>query len=410
MSFENSILPSVEEKDLIDKYINEDVRKLALKLKNDRNVRIQYVLQQIAGYQIIKKKIPFFSDIKDLIYPVHLSLEQCSSATTAKYKSDLLSKLIETFDLFIDLTGGFGVDFSYIASVFSKSVYVEQNEELCRIVEHNLPLLGLDNFRIICGDGINVLNQNDLLYNLIYLDPARRDKNGGKTVHISDCTPNLVEYEDLLVSKAEYVVVKLSPMLDISEAIAVLKYVHEIHIVSVDNECKELLLVLKKNYSEDKRIFTCNINNSGLQLFDFIRLEEENCELLIASEIKKYIYEPNASIMKAGAFKSISNKYGVRKLNVNSHLYTSDVLITEFPGRVFEVLSIGSLGKNTLPVTLNGIKKANVAVRNYPLKPDDIKSKIKIKDGGSDYIFATTAHDGKRIVIHCIIPSSLARS
>ncbi|MCQ2203858.1 MAG: SAM-dependent methyltransferase [Bacteroidales bacterium] len=394
-----------DEKIFIAENIDSDVNRLALKIKKSNNIRPQYVLQQIAGRQMIKHKVPQWATVSNLLYPIHLSIEQCSSETTAEYKARIICDRCEHYGVarnrFIDLTGGFGVDFYFIGKNFDEKTYVERNSELVSIVRHNLSCLGMDKVNVIngeCEDYIRNVNEN---YSVLFIDPARRDKNGSKTVSIEDCTPNILGISDILLDRAEIVIVKLSPMLDITEAIQKLKSIVEVHVVATDNECKELLLVLRKDGCSDPRIYTYNQSSKCSYRFDFSIEEERNCQLNIASSIGKYLYEPNAAIMKSGAYKSVASRFGLKKLHVNSHLYTSDERIAGFAGRSFEILSMGALGKNNVPATLSGIDKSNITVRNFPQKVDDIRKKLKMKDGGCDYIFATTALGERKILIHC---------
>lgn len=393
------ILPTNQERQIIEQNAEADVRQLALSLKAGDGVRVQYVLQQVAGRQAMSRKVPSWNCYDGLVYPVHLSVEQCSSEMTASYKAGLAKRLIgsRVDTRLVDLTGGLGVDFSFMARCFDRCTYIERNEELASIVVHNMPIIGLGRAECLCDDGVSYIQSSDEHFTCIFLDPARRDEHGGKTVHLADCTPNLVELEDTLLAKADFVVAKLSPMLDISEALSQLRHVSEVHVVSVDNECKELLLVMCKEAEEEPVVYT---ENNG-QAFSFIRSEERSANCSWASSVGRFLYEPNASIMKTGAFKLVACRYGLSKLHVSSHLYTGDTFVGDFPGRSFEVLSEGSLGKNTLPATLVGLSKANITVRNYPQKVDDIRKKLKLRDGGDDYVFATTITPDRKIIVHC---------
>ena len=392
-----NLLPTEAETGLIENNINSDVRQLALRLKPTEYIRPQYVLQQIAGRQMMRKKVPSWTNLK-IIYPIHLSVEQCSSEATAKYKVQVVKRLLQQYKAtsFVDVTGGLGVDFSFLSPLFQRSTYIEQNEELSHIALHNFDILGLNDYKVICDDGIEFLTTTEAV-NCIYIDPARRSASGAKTIRIADCTPDLTQIEQMLVDKADFVVVKLSPMHDISMALSELKYVLEVHIVSVANECKELLLVLDKNVASEPKIYATNDND----VFVFLRSEEPKAECQIAQSVGRYLYEPNASLLKAGVFKLVAAKYGLQKLHLSSHLYTNNNLCKLFAGRVFEVLSVGTLGSKSLPPTLNGVKNINITTRNYPLKPEEIRKKLKLADGGNDYLFATTMSDRQKILIHC---------
>lgn len=387
---------SKETIDFIEEHINDDVRKLALKSIKSNNVDVNAAIVQIAARRIARVKIPKWFNTKGLLYPVHLSMEQCSSQRTAQYKSSFLKG-----NSFTDLTGGLGIDFSFIAANFKVANYVERNRDLCEIAENNFPLLGLTNFFIHNGDGVEYLESMDSV-DLIFIDPARRDGNGGKIVAISDCEPDVAQLEELLVSKAKRVVVKLSPMLDMSMAIKEMKYIFEIHIISVDNECKELLLLLdKQNYSKNPVTYCVNITSDREEIYRFLPEDEKKKEVEYAINIGSYLYEPNSSIMKAGAYKSIASSFNIKKLNVNSHLYTSEELNSDFPGRVFRVNSYSGFSKKELKEFLKNMDKANITVRNFPASVEELRKRTKLKDGGDNYIFATTLADEKKVLICC---------
>lgn len=390
------ILATDDERELIERYAESDVRDIALKLRRTETVRPDYVARQIEGKQTMMQKMPLMGRTEGIVYPQHISLEQCSSEQTARYKSELIEG-----DSLADLTGGLGVDFCIMARRFRSATYVERNEELAAIVEHNLPLLGLGEAKVVCGDGTEYLYNIGKKTSCIYLDPARRDQYGGKTVRLSDCTPDLAAIQDQLKEKAETVMAKLSPMLDIKDALGELREVREMHIVSVDNECKEMLVVMQKGYAEEPEITAVNIGKNGQQRFTFKMSEEQNAECAIAEEIGKYIYEPNTALMKAGAYRLLTERYGVKKLHPNTHVYTSDEMVEDFPGRRFQVMSTGSLTKGNRPETLKDVKKGNISARNFPMKPEEIKRQLKMSDGGENYIFAVTARGDKKIIIDC---------
>ncbi len=392
------ILPTSAEKKLILQYANADVKKLALKLHHTDDVRPQYVLQQIAGKQILQKKVPSWSN-SDILYPIHLSVEQCSSEITAKYKAKVAQRLSEQYNStsLVDLTGGFGVDFYFMSELFQTATYIEQNQELANIVAHNFVSLHRQNCIIHCSDGVHYLNNMSNNVGCIYIDPARRNESGGKTVRLPDCTPDLTLLEKQLVEKADFVIAKLSPMLDISAALDSLQHVTEVHIVSVNNECKELLLVMQRKMNAQPMLYA--VTNE--QILHFTLADEQNAQCTIATEIGQYLYEPSSSLLKAGAFKITAQHYDIEKLHPSSHLYTSNKLVKDFMGRTFRVLSVGALNRNALPITLSQVRKANIATRNFPLRPDEIRKKLKITDGGDDFIFGTTTFNGQKIIIHC---------
>ena len=323
-------------------------------------------------------------------------MEQCSSEATAIYKAGLVEG-----DTFADLTGGFGIDCSFLSRKFKQADYVERQSELCELAMHNFPLLGL-NIGVHNEDGVEYLKQMHPV-DVLFLDPARRDGHGGKTVAISDCEPDVSALEDLLVEKAKKVMVKLSPMLDLSLALKALKYVREVHIVSVNNECKELLLILEKSKESSDIVIHCEqIANTGEhQHYAFTQEQERTSDCPLATEVGTYLYEPNASILKAGAYRSLTQTYGVKKLHASSHLYTSPYYIEDFPGRRFQVEAVSGFGKKELKTLLQGLEKANLTIRNFPSSVADLRKRLKLKEGGEDYIFATTLADESKVLIKC---------
>ena len=386
----------------IEQNSRADVRTLALQAKKYPQVDMAMAVVQIAGRQIAKVKLPSWHRTEGLLYPKHLSMEQCSSEVTALYKASLVEG-----DSFADLTGGFGIDCSFLSQKFKKADYVERQAELCELASHNFPLLGLD-IDVHHADGVEYLKRMDPV-DCLFLDPARRDGHGGKTVAISDCEPDVSALEDLLVEKAKTVMVKLSPMLDLSLALKTLKYVREVHIVSVNNECKELLLILQKqSISPDISIHCEHIVNALHQHFVFTQEQERTSDCPLASAVEAYLYEPNASILKAGAYRSLTQAYPCCKLHVSSHLYTSSNYIEDFPGRSFKVEAISGFGKKDLKTFLQGMEKANLTIRNFPSSVAELRKRLKLKEGGEDYLFATTLADESKVLIRCKkVPSVL---
>lgn len=377
-------------KDFILQHRNDDPRDLALRQSRYPDIDIPYAVQQIAAWQMARKKLPLWAETEGIEYPVHLSMEQCSSQLTAEYKASI----IQHGESMTDLTAGFGVDATMLGKMHDHLTYVERNEELCRIADNNLPLLGVKNYDIINGNAEEVLT-NLSHQSLIFLDPARRDEHGGKTVQISDCTPDVSQLQDMLLEKADLVMIKLSPMLDIANIIKELKGVSEIHVVSVDNECKELLVILSKDASSHS-VHCVNITKNGCQKFS-TSTEDRESECHYSEKAKSYLYEPNVSIMKAGCFRSLAQSYRLAKLHPSSHLYTSDELISDFPGRIFKIDAVHSLKDKAL----KQIKKANLTVRNFPSSVADLRKRLKINEGGSDYLFATTLADESKVIIRC---------
>ena len=511
--------------DFIRQHQDEDVRQLAFLGSKYPEVNMPFALDQIRGRKMAHVKLPRWASIEGIIYPPHISMEQCSSEQTALYKAELaarllglspsssetgqekekesenvsnlhLSKICEFADEravdsefaknedtckkqqiltecdkyvnksegepneedfseeieFVDLTGGFGVDFSYIASRLGvKSVYVERQAHLCEAAKENFERLGLKNVSVKNGDGIEVLHsfhskknaasdslgiteeqsqsllKTNLGLKLIFIDPARRDDAGNKVVSLKDCTPDVTVLQEEMLSKADYIIIKLSPMLDWHRAVSELSHVREVHIVSVNNECKELLLVLSARnmdmnmvsgtdlgakYDENLRIFCINDSQS----FVCDETEMASSAVKIASSDKivssdritspaldemPYLYEPNASLMKAGCFGVLSERYDAKMLSKNSHLFVSEDPVEAFPGRAFRIVAVSSFNKKELKRQLSGITKANIATRNFPLSVAELRKRLKLKDGGETYIFATTLSDESHVLVIC---------
>ena len=389
----------------VSEFINlhkfEAVRQLAFLAAKFPDIDMPWALDQIRGWQIARSKLPSWAEIEGMVYPPHISMEQCSSEFTAMYKASVCERLQngsgDKMPLLIDLTGGFGVDFSFMCRNFEKAVYVERQQHLCDIAKHNLDLLGMHHADVKCGDGVDYLHSMKAENAVIYVDPARRDVNGAKTYAIEDCTPDVVELCDELVEKASVVTIKLSPMLDWHAAVEKLKYVTEVHVVSVDNECKELLLIMRKDIEHPVKLFC--VNNEDV----FITTQEQSnvAVLPIPIDEAKCLYEPNASIMKTGCFDQMVSRYNVSSIGKNSHLFISNDEIDDFPGRRFHIISISSFNKKELKQKLEGVKQANITVRNFPLSTDQLRKRLKIKDGGDLYIFATTVRNDQHALIIC---------
>ena len=483
--------------DFIRQHQDDDVRQLAFLGSKYPEVDMPFALDQIRGRKMARVKLPRWASIDGIIYPPHISMEQCSLEQTALYKAELAARLLglspsssengeekekesenasnlhlsEICEFagkgavdsefakneatckmqqilteseenvneikgephggdfseeigFVDLTGGFGVDFSYIASRLGvKSMYVERQTHLCEAAKENFGRLGLKNAIVKNGDGIEVLHsfaskkeaaasdslgitedqsqsllKTNLGLKLIFIDPARRDDAGNKVVSLKDCTPDVTLLQEEMLSKADYVIIKLSPMLDWHRAVSELNCVQEVHIISVNNECKELLLVLSARNMGNLRIYCVN----DAQSFVCDELDMESSSVKIAPftlEEMQYLYEPNASLMKAGCFSVLSERYGARMLSKNSHLFVSRDPIAVFPGRSFRIIAVSSFNKKELKRHLSGITKANIAIRNFPLSVAELRKRLKLKDGGETYIFATTLSDESHVLV-----------
>ena len=500
--------------DFIRQHQDDDVRQLAFLGSKYPEVDMPFALDQIRGRKMARVKLPLWASIDGIIYPPHISMEQCSSEQTALYKAELAARLLglslsssengeekekesenasnlhlseicefagkgavdsefakneatckkqqiltESKEIvneikegpregdfseeigFVDLTGGFGVDFSYIASRLGvKSMYVERQAHLCEAAKENFGRLGLKNAIVKNGDGIEVLHsflpkkkdaasaddslgiiydqplslpKTNLGLKLIFIDPARRDDAGNKVISLKDCTPDVTVLQEEMLSKAYYVIIKLSPMLDWHRAVSELNCVKEVHIISVNNECKELLLVLSARnmggmeassadrevkHAGSLRIYCVN----DAQSFVCDELDMESSSVRIAPPVleeMQYLYEPNASLMKAGCFGVLSGRYDARMLSKNSHLFVSREPIAAFPGRSFRIIAISSFNKKELKRYLSGIAKANIATRNFPLSVAELRKRLKLKDGGETYIFATTLSDESHVLM-----------
>lgn len=510
--------------DFIRQHQDDDVRQLAFLGSKYPEVDMPFALDQIRGRKMARVKLPRWASIDGIIYPPHISMEQCSSEQTALYKAELAARLLglspssseneeekdkesenasnlhlsENCEFagkgavdsefakneatckkqqilteseenvneikeephegdfseetgFVDLTGGLGVDFSYIASRLGvKSMYVERQAHLCEAAKENFGRLGLKNAIVKNGDGIEVLHsfaskkeaaaseslgiiedqsrsllKTNLGLKLIFIDPARRDDAGNKVISLKDCTPDVTLLQEEMLSKADYVIIKLSPMLDWHRAVSELNCVKEVHIISVNNECKELLLVLSarnkggnvgsnsfpvqdngsvllsvEDFGHPGNLRIYSINDSQSFVCDEMEMEESSVKIAPSTfEEMQYLYEPNASLMKAGCFGVLSERYDARMLSKNSHLFVSRDLIAAFPGRSFRIIAISSFNKKELKRHLSGITKANIATRNFPLPVAELRKRLKLKDGGETYIFATTLSDESHVLV-----------
>ena len=502
--------------EFIQEYREKDTRQLALRSARFPDVDMPYALDQIKGWQTARRKLPTWAACDGIVYPPHLSMEQCSSEPTAQYKLNLAmewscriessefrvesseegvesSELrvesseegVESSELRVensegevnnfssgqpatlnsqlstlnpqpatlnsqlstlnchassmtDLTGGFGVDFSFTSCAFASATYVERNAQLCHMVEHNLPLLGIDNAKVVCADAVDYLSTLDM-QTMIFLDPARRDQHGAKTVMLADCTPDVVQLLPQLLKKSRFTMLKLSPMLDWHKAVEDLQgTVREVHIVSVGGECKELLLVLSEEIESELKVFCADLEAGGgsgeaglsggsssssssscssfssepsspihpstpsLSAFLFVYAPGSSCPApnsKLKTQNSKFLHEPNASIMKAGCFDELAAAYGVSPVSRNSHLFLSAEPVDGFPGRSFSIERVTTLNKRELRQALAGIEKANIATRNFPLSVAELRKRLKLKDGGDVYIFATTTAEDEHLLL-----------
>lgn len=384
-------LLSIEIQEFITSNLNADVAKIALQKNKFSNTDWTAILNQIAAKQKAKTKLPTWFNTPNIYYPSKISVEQTSSEKTAHYKSDLVSGAS-----LIDLTGGFGVDDYYFAQKVNRVIHCEINEDLSEIVAHNLQQFNVDNVTCIAADSTETLKNLTQKFDWIYIDPSRRNESKGKVFMLKDCLPNVPEFLDFYFEYAPNIMIKTAPILDISAGLSELKNVKAIHIVALDNEVKELLWVLEKNYTQSIEISTINLAKEKTEEF---RFELGNDAGSNYSLPKKYLYEPNASIMKSGGFNEITGPFHIEKLHQHSHLYTSDTIIN-FPGRIFEIENGFEYTKQNMKSFLEH-KKANITIRNFPDTVENIRKKWKIHDGGTSYCFFTTDLNNNKIVLLC---------
>ena len=372
---------------------NEDVRDLALKTKRTADLDLPAALDQIAGWQIARNKLPQWAACADIVYPAHISMEQCSSQFTAQYKAEIARRLLRSLPqsagqtandaTMTDLTGGFGVDFSYLARGFGHATYVERQSHLCELAAHNMAALGLTQAQVVCGDGVEYLRAMEPAQ-LIYIDPARRDEHGARTYAIEDCTPDALALRDLLLAKARYVMIKLSPMLDWRKAVDGKAAGITSDAAAADTRAPHVYCV-----NDDQRLdYDAAAYTRGLRIGDAPLPHE-----------LRYLYEPNASIMKAGCFDVVEARFGAVQIGPSSHLFVSDEPVDGFPGRGFAIETIGGMGKKELKRLLSGLDRANIAVRNFPLTAPQLRKKLKLADGGDAYLFGTTMQGGDHVLI-----------
>ena len=392
--------------EFIKQHRNENPLSLALK-KAPEGIDLQWCLRQIEGYGIAKKKLPEWTKTDNIWFPPRLSMEQCSSETTARYKQAIAERL--GCKVLIDLTGGFGIDFSYMARNMENAFYIEQQEVLCNIASHNFPLMGLQNIKIYntaceefwnqyVSDSTTAEKQREKI--LIYLDPARRNNKGEKVFSINDCTPDVTLLQDSLLENSAYIMLKLSPMLDIAQARRQLKDISEIHIVSVKGECKELIFVMSKD-SDRQHYYCVNLETDEAPFTSDTSATTEQAEIAIPSEITEgaFLFEPNASIMKAGVQNAFARRYNLKKLHPMSNLFLGKEPIQNIPARQFIIERMSDFQKGNLKSFMQDIRQANLTIRNFPSTVEDLKKRLKIKDGGNIYLFATTLSDDTHVLI-----------
>lgn len=400
------------EKAFIKTHLNDEVTSLLLQAKKYPNLNIPDLVWQIKARQKAKTKIPEWFDNEDVIFPKMLSVEQCSSEITAKFKAKLVHG-----ETLIDLTGGMGVDIAYMSKNFKKAIYIEQNADLCEITAYNFEQLAIENVTSVGGNSIDFLEVEIINYSWIYLDPHRRDDTGNKVVSLQYCEPNILEIKDFLFTKTDKILLKASPMLDINLAISELQNVANIYVVAVENEVKEILFHLQKGYQEEAQYHAVNLHNKSItgfslnnvvgfnrlkpvvQDFTFKKSEEKDAIIKMGSP-QAYLYEPNSAILKSGGFRIIAQHFDLQKIAPHSHLYTSLDLVENFQGRTFKIEGVCRLDKKEIAKFLSE-NKVNITIRNFPLSVKQIREKLKLSEGGNTYLFATTDAQNQKIVIVC---------
>ncbi len=389
MNLESLLQPEIQ--DFINKNLNEDSTKLALKKNPFPEVNYSVLINQIIAKKKAKEKLPTWFLLENIIYPEKISIEQTSSETTAKYKASLVSG-----EKLLDCTGGFGIDDYYFSKHFKSVIHCELNPDLSQIVKHNFEVLKATNIDCFHGDSTEVLEQLNERFDCIYIDPSRRNDAKGKVFMLADCLPNVVDLQDFYFQFTNTILIKTAPILDLHAGLLELKNVAQIHIVAVDNEVKELLWKIEKNFNESPEIIAINLEKEKQTI---TKIKSSKSYFASYSLPKKYLYEPNASLMKSGGFEAVSELFAIGKLHQHSHLYTSDELI-DFPGRKFQIDVIIPFQKKEISQFIQG-KKMNVSTRNFPIKPEEIKKKYKILDGGIIFSFFTTNLNNEKIVLLC---------
>lgn len=387
------LLPA--ERAFLEAHLSADPAQLMLQARKWPALDVPKLVQQIQARQKAKAKLPTWAANLDLLFPANLSVEQSSSEVTAAYKASLV-----TGDTLADLTGGFGVDAFYFSQRFEHVTYVERQADLAQLVAHNYRQLGVSNISVFTGEAEDFLHRLPAPVDVIYLDPARRGQTQERVHLLQDCEPDVLRLLPLLLQKSKMVLLKTAPMLDIDLALQELGHVAHIWVIAVQNECKEVLYLLEAEAPKETRITTVNLRPGQAPIeVSFTKQQEELAQPTYA-EPQRYLYEPNTALLKAGAFKWLSEQYQVQKLHRNSHLYTSTELQADFPGRIFEIMAQPKANAKDLLKLLPG-KKANITVRNYPLTVAQLREKVKLKEGGNEYLFATTDLHNKPILLLC---------
>ncbi|GMN11418.1 hypothetical protein MTsPCn9_09750 [Croceitalea sp. MTPC9] len=378
--------------EFIKNYWDTDIVSVLLKKQQFEGVSQKELAEQLEAKKKCQNKLPSWFNAEQIYYPNKLNIEQTSSETTAQYKANLVSG-----KSLLDITGGFGIDSHFFAQKLLQIIHCELDKNLSEIASYNAQILNQKNIVFKAQNGLGFLENFNKNFDWIYADPSRRDNAKGKVFKLADCIPNIPKNLDLLFEHTDSILLKVSPLLDLTLGIKELKWVTEIHVIAVQNEVKEVLFLLRKDAEENIKIKTVNLKKDGEERFEFLKKDEKEANVEYDLP-QKYLYEPNTAVLKSGGFKSIGSAFDLNKLHEHSHLYTSDTLIN-FPGRVFKIHSVVPYSKKA--ILKLAIKKANITTRNFPESVATIRRKLKIKDGGDDYLFFTTNLNNERVVVHC---------
>lgn len=388
-----------KQKQFIRDHAFDDISKLLLGAGKYPDLNIPFLVEQIASRKQIREKLPSWYENEDLVFPAKIAAEQCSSEQTAMYKQ----RLVSAEDLICDLTGGLGIDSFFFSKKVKELTYIERFPVYCEVARHNFQALGASNITVINENSTDILSML-LEVDAFYIDPARRGEGNKRVYALSDCEPDLSLILPDLFKKSPRVIAKLSPMADIQQTLSLLPGTVAVHVLSVKNECKELIFDIRRDAGSVKspQIHCVGFTSSGEeQSFDFTLSDEHDASSVLTANVKNYLYEPNASIMKAGAFKSIALRYQLEKFHVSSQLYTSSSLVTDFPGRKFRVEEYFPFSGKLCKTLAKEYPKANITVRNFPLSVEELRKRTKIKDGGDVYLFATTLANSEKVIIRC---------
>jgi predicted O-methyltransferase YrrM len=389
-------LASSEIQNYLRQHEHDDERQLVLRQREILGVPAAQIAEQLAGRRKARIKVPEYYHAQGIIYPPGINFEQASSGQTAKLKSTLLRQSIPSQKSLVDLTGGFGIDSYYLSKVFQEVIYVEPNESLLDVARHNHEVLRASNIHYHPDSAENFIQTFQNKIDCVFIDPSRRKSDSRKVFRLQDCEPDITSLAKQIFERTDHLMIKTSPLLDIQQGLRELDHVERVYVVAIDNECKEVLFLLNSAFAGEPSITGIHVRHDQEEKFSFLLSDESNITPTFG-DIQEYLYEPNAALMKAGAFKILSSQFSMDKLHPSTHVYTTDRLVPDFPGRIFQTLSIvPSDPKVMRKIFPDG--KVNIITRNYPLRPEELQKKLQLKDGGDQYLLAFTSREGKRIV------------